>query len=266
MMNAHLDPDLLSAYLDDEVTPDEHARVSEHLTGCEACRSELEGLRFTVSLLQRLPVEPPPRTFYVTEAMITPEARPAWWQRWRNPLVSSLGAVAALLLFVLLVQVPRMGGNTQSAATTAQEAAPLAMGAETPAEETGATETARDDAQTNEAAAGDEEQAADEATMSQAEEAPAEEAPAEEEPAAEPPEIAAAPQEEGEEAAGDTAASSAIEATEEPEVQEGAAAEEPAEESVEEDPIEEPAEEEPAEEAAEATTAGEEGAEEGAAE
>jgi anti-sigma factor RsiW len=256
MMNAHLDPDLLSAYLDDEVTPDERARVSEHLTGCEACRSELEGLRFTVSLLQRLPVESPPRTFYVTEAMVTPEPRRAWWQRWRSPLLSSLGAVAALLLFMLLVQVPRFRGDTENAATTAQEAAPLAMGADTPAEETGATEATRDDAQANEAA--DSFEGADEeATMSQAEEAPAEE-----EPAAESPEMGAAPQPEGEETAGDTAASTAIEATEEPRAQEEGAVEEPAEEEAAE---EEPAEE-AVEEAAEAATAGEEGAAAGEAE
>lgn len=119
-MNSHLDPDLLSAYLDDEVTPDERALITKHLPGCEACQRELESLRWTVALLHRLPEVAPPRTFYVTEAMVAaPAPRQPWWKQWRNPFLGSLGAVAALLLCVLLVRMPQIGDSSVSSSTGA---------------------------------------------------------------------------------------------------------------------------------------------------
>ncbi len=107
--NNHLDPELLSAYLDDEVSAAERALVEAHLSTCESCRLELESLEWTANLLRRLPVVKPPRTFYVTEGMVTPEPRPSLWERlaqqWR-PLLGSASLVAALLLMLVLVQPP----------------------------------------------------------------------------------------------------------------------------------------------------------------
>ncbi|MGH2544463.1 MAG: anti-sigma factor family protein [Ardenticatenaceae bacterium] len=124
-LNTHLDPELLSAYLDDEVGAAERARVEGHLQACEACRLELESLQWTVNLLRRLPVAPLPRTFYVTEAMIEPERQPSVLERlarqWR-PLLGSAAALAALLLLVVLVQ-PQARQNAQTAADMAQEPA-----------------------------------------------------------------------------------------------------------------------------------------------
>ena len=100
--NAHLDLGLLSAYIDDEVTPAEREQVERHLATCHACLEELESLRWTVSLLQEVPPVPVPRVFAVREADLVVERRrftlPDWLfggLRWATV------ATALLLLLVL---------------------------------------------------------------------------------------------------------------------------------------------------------------------
>ncbi len=93
---AHLGAELLSAYLDHQVTPDERARVDAHLTACAACRSELESLRATASLLHALPRIPTPRAFTLSEAQAgirRKENSFAW-----GGLLRGFGAVAAVAL------------------------------------------------------------------------------------------------------------------------------------------------------------------------
>src|SRR5207247_10341021 len=43
--------ELLSAYLDEQVSSGERARITTHLEACESCRAHLESLRKTVALL-----------------------------------------------------------------------------------------------------------------------------------------------------------------------------------------------------------------------
>jgi hypothetical protein len=107
--DSHLDPVLLSAYLDDEVTTRERDLVENHLVTCEACNLELESLSWTVNLLGQLPQVPPPRTFYITEAMLEPDISPVlpWWdlRRWLSVPRTPVSAVlAAILLFVIITQ------------------------------------------------------------------------------------------------------------------------------------------------------------------
>ena len=72
--------DLLSAYLDGELAPDESAHLEAHLAGCGACRGELEATAGTRSLLRRLPeLDPPPGL--VARALARPRKRvlPVAW-------------------------------------------------------------------------------------------------------------------------------------------------------------------------------------------
>ena len=55
--------ELLSSYIDGEVTDAERARVEEHLATCDACREELESLRWTVSVLAEMPEVQTSRSF-----------------------------------------------------------------------------------------------------------------------------------------------------------------------------------------------------------
>ncbi|MGB0385965.1 MAG: zf-HC2 domain-containing protein [Ardenticatenaceae bacterium] len=106
MANSHLNPELLSAYLDEEVSENERALVESHLATCEACQLELESLSWTVNLLHRLPEQPVPRTFYITEAMLEPEKPPLGnWFEWLRSLLSVRGALATMAAAVLLMVV-----------------------------------------------------------------------------------------------------------------------------------------------------------------
>ncbi len=133
MANSHLDPVLLSAYLDDEVSADERALVKSHLATCEACQLELDSLSWTVNLLHRLPEETLPRNFYITEAMLEepPSRTSSWnWLQWLQSLVSArsfapLGAaVGALLLLMVIIQSPF--GTFSTASDTQIAMQPLA--------------------------------------------------------------------------------------------------------------------------------------------
>ena len=116
----HVDVDLLSAYLDEQVTPAERVRVDGHLAACAACRNELESLHRTTALLQALPRVPVPRAFTLSEARVgvhRPQAQPGWmgWAR-------GLAAVTAVaLVAVLAVSVLNRPG-WQPAATVARGA------------------------------------------------------------------------------------------------------------------------------------------------
>ena len=89
---------LISAYVDGQVTESERSRVEAHLAGCDQCRSELEGLRATVSLLRALPELPVPRSFALHEApaRVTSTSQLVWGTRFATAAAGSL--VAALLI------------------------------------------------------------------------------------------------------------------------------------------------------------------------
>jgi hypothetical protein len=127
--NMHLDPELLSAYLDEEVTTDERQLIETHLPTCEACQQELASLRFTMALVQALPPRPIPRTFYVTEEMVAPQpkAQEAGWWGWLRGL-APFGAALAALLVVFVLARPLMVGTSGSA--TMPDAAPAMSEAE----------------------------------------------------------------------------------------------------------------------------------------
>ena len=89
--------ELLSAYIDGEVSASETLRVEEHLARCQECQGELASLRSTVGLLRRLPEMAVPRSFSLSEA---PQRRPTPTIVWTARLATS---VAAVLLVALLL-------------------------------------------------------------------------------------------------------------------------------------------------------------------
>ncbi len=125
MANSHLEPVLLSAYLDDEVSMDERTQVERHLVTCETCQVELDGLRWTANLLHQLPDMPLPQTFYLTEAMLEEPVSPIkkGWLQWIQSLFDGLGAVPigvgatvmALVLLMVIVQPFSSVSNPQVA-------------------------------------------------------------------------------------------------------------------------------------------------------
>jgi predicted anti-sigma-YlaC factor YlaD len=99
---------LLSPYIDGQIGSSERDRVESHLEECQVCRRELESLRATVNLLNRVAVVSPPRSFALAEgeAKRRPSALTREAPQWRR--VPALGALrvatavtALLLVFVL---------------------------------------------------------------------------------------------------------------------------------------------------------------------
>ena len=108
---------LLSAYLDDALTPDERAAVEPHLAGCPRCRARVDELRATGRLLAGLPVLAPSRA-------LRPRVQHGWL--WLRPvrLLGSLGTGAFLFLFLasyVLNSGNQLGGGTQESERLAEQ-------------------------------------------------------------------------------------------------------------------------------------------------
>ena len=128
---------LISDYVDGQVTESERDRVEAHLAGCEQCRSELEGLRATVSLLGALPELRVPRSFALREApeRATSTSGLVWGTRFATAAAGSL--VAALVIgnaVGVFAQSGRVSGLDESVPeVAAAKVAPQAQALSTPA-------------------------------------------------------------------------------------------------------------------------------------
>jgi hypothetical protein len=92
--------ELLSPYLDDEVTPVERALVEGVLAESPELQSELDSLRQMVNLLHGLPSIPAPRPFTLSEADVGPvvvEKEP-FWHNWFKPAMGAAAVLAAVVL------------------------------------------------------------------------------------------------------------------------------------------------------------------------
>jgi len=93
--------DVLSAYIDGELSPKEQARVEKHLAQCAACAQDLHTLRQTAALLEQLPPVAVPRSFAIRPA---PAAQRVGLFQARRTYVflRSATVVATILLAVVL--------------------------------------------------------------------------------------------------------------------------------------------------------------------
>lgn len=103
MMNAPLTPqdwEILSAYLDGQLTEAEQNRVRVLLERRPELREELEVLRRTRQVLRAAPRRRAPRNFTLTPAMARQARPPSFWSRASVPSFGFASALATLL-FVL---------------------------------------------------------------------------------------------------------------------------------------------------------------------
>jgi anti-sigma factor RsiW len=96
--------ELLSAYLDDELSAQERAYVKTRLEADPVWRSELETLRRTVALVQDLPEVAVPRNFILAPSMVRRE-RPQPARRPRLARAAPVLTAATTLISVLFVAV-----------------------------------------------------------------------------------------------------------------------------------------------------------------
>ena len=118
--------ELLSPYLEEELGPDERARVEGHLHGCAECRADLELLRTTVGALREMPELPAPAG--ILQGVRRELAPRPWHRRLRDLLVPApsrrmpLGALASLLvafgIFIIYDRFPEVARPPVVAPTT----------------------------------------------------------------------------------------------------------------------------------------------------
>ena len=98
--SAHVSVDLLSGYLDNQVTPEERARIEQHVRGCATCQAELQSLHQTVAMLHALPRVPVPRAFTLSEVQVglAPRRSTAATPTWYGGLARLAGVTAALVV------------------------------------------------------------------------------------------------------------------------------------------------------------------------
>ena len=105
---------LLSSYIDGQLRPSELCAVERHLSGCDECRSELESLRATVSLLGELAQLRVPRSFTLSA---DPGPAKAPFSLWPVRVAAS----AAAVLLVALMATDLLQGDRPSPEFVAPE-------------------------------------------------------------------------------------------------------------------------------------------------
>ena len=102
---AHL-AEALSAYLDDELGPAARRDAEAHLTGCGACRAELEEVAAAREAVRSLPVHPIPAHRW--NELVAGSSRVLPLRRAHRPLWVAAAAAAAVVAVLLPREEPRI--------------------------------------------------------------------------------------------------------------------------------------------------------------
>jgi anti-sigma factor RsiW len=119
----HLEDDVLSALVDDQLSADDAARVDAHLVGCADCQERVEGFRSVSALLRRLPELEPPRDFGLGPRLVADPPNVVRLRRWytvTRAAAASLAAVFVLLSAGTLYMDSRPGGVVSGEAARPQ--------------------------------------------------------------------------------------------------------------------------------------------------
>ena len=126
--------ELLSAYVDGQLSAGERARLETQLATDPALQAELEALRHTVALVRDLPPAPIPRNFILPQKMkpsVAARSRPARRVRprraWAAPLLTAATAAVSLLFVVVLASdllLSGVGGRAFAPAAVPHKEAP----------------------------------------------------------------------------------------------------------------------------------------------
>lgn len=122
---SHLEPELLSAYLDDAVEADERATIEQHLPGCADCRRDLDALGFVRESARTLERPEIPALYRKQLWKEINRTRRAPATRWRA-LVAVAGTAAAIVAFAGLTTLGSSSGpNVLATDVAIDETAPV---------------------------------------------------------------------------------------------------------------------------------------------
>ena len=137
----HIDDELLSAFVDDQLTPDEKALVQQHLASCSACQARLEELRSVIALIRELPELELPRDFALGPRLLVD---PPNVIRLRRVYSVARTAAASLAAVFVLLSVGALYVDTRPGSATVTELAqPKAASAPAAADSQAATPAVR---------------------------------------------------------------------------------------------------------------------------
>lgn len=127
---SNIGDELLSAYIDGQVTPVERQRVEQTLAVDAQIRERYETMRMTVNLMQTAPPMRVPRAFVLSEAQVLAAGarvkgveQPGFWERFFPRLMPLATAAVAFLLVVLLSVdlLPGLAGGKAALQPAVQE-------------------------------------------------------------------------------------------------------------------------------------------------
>lgn len=122
-MNCELFESRVSEWIDAQLPPDEHVRMTQHAEECARCRALQQQLRLLVSQLQELPqsIEPPAATWPAVRARLeeSPQAAPraSRWQ-WLVLAAAVLVGVVGLTAWQRSAVVPPPSPELRAASAT----------------------------------------------------------------------------------------------------------------------------------------------------
>ena len=110
-MNCETLEELISAYVDGEVTEEERQTVEQHVASCASCRAALQDFSTAQTLLRTLPVLDAPQGFRQRVTERVEQKSRSWAWRWLAAPRFALGTIALLsisagVLFWSLRQTP----------------------------------------------------------------------------------------------------------------------------------------------------------------
>ena len=116
--------ELISAYLDQQVTAEEKQFFERHVATCADCRAQLAATRSMVAALRAMPVVKAPRSFVLPREMARSPKRSAfaWYPALR--LATVLAALAFVVLFAGDLLISRSGGTALQMSIPAAAPAP----------------------------------------------------------------------------------------------------------------------------------------------
>ena len=112
--------ELLTAYIDGELTADEVAAVEAHLPGCAVCQAQVASLHAAIGTLAALPALQPSADFEeaVLAALRPSRVRRPHWARRAAVMIVAGGAVAAAL--IVMPKLGLHGASTSELAMAAE--------------------------------------------------------------------------------------------------------------------------------------------------
>jgi anti-sigma factor RsiW len=108
IMNCTQVSEILTAYLDNEVTPEERQEIEAHLAGCPRCRKELEELKSAQKILRRAlksraaDADPSPQSWSQFELGLEIQ-RPSFLFLFRRRKWRLIGTIIFLVIIITLV-------------------------------------------------------------------------------------------------------------------------------------------------------------------